>query len=303
MDLPFLHGIVPPLATAFNLDESIDVTSYGAFIEHQIRSGVHGLWVLGTTGRFDLIPDANQRIVAETAIETAAGRLPMVLNVSDMGTKRTLQRAEMFDDLAYDYYAVLAPWYQPMTQAEVVDYYTTVADRLSKPLIIYNAPWVSNMLDFKHLRLLAAHPRIHGCKDVSPSLTRTLAWPVAERRAMNFAYLHANDSMSLSTELGSDGFVTAMINAFPELIVALWDAARADDAERASRLQQQLTRLSLALEFGPMLACLESICRYRGFFQKMLPSPLRSLDEEANRRVIELIESVGVLPEQLAPAA
>jgi 4-hydroxy-tetrahydrodipicolinate synthase len=302
MDLPRLHGIVPPLATAFKPDESIDIASYEAFIEHQIKAGVHGLWVLGTTGRFDLIPDDNQRVVAQTAVEVAKGRLPMVLNVSDMGTLRTLKRAELFDDLAYDYYAVLAPWYQPMTQAEVLDYYTTVADRLSKPVIIYNAPWVSNMLDFKHLRQLGAHPRIHGCKDVSPSLTRTLSWPVAERRAMNFAYLHANDSMALSTELGSDGFVTAMSNAFPELTVAIWDASRAYDAERASRLQQQLVRLSRALEFGPMLACLESICRYRGFFQKMLPAPLHSLSADADRRVIELIEKVGVLPEQLAPA-
>ena len=58
----------------------------------------------------------------------------------------------MFDDLPYDYYAALPPWYQPMTGGEVTDYFHVLADRLSRPLVIYNAPWVCNQLSFDHLR-------------------------------------------------------------------------------------------------------------------------------------------------------
>ena len=69
-------------------------------------------------------------------------------------------------------------------------------------------------------------PRIVGCKDVCPSLSRTLDWPVAERRRLGFSYLHGTDLVGLSTELGADGFVTSLANPFPELAVAIWDAAR-----------------------------------------------------------------------------
>lgn len=301
MDLPHLHGIIPPLATPLKADGSLDEPALGRFVEAQIAAGVHGLWVLGTTGRFDLLTDDRQRRIAEVVARVAAGRLPLVLNVSDMGTDRTLARASRLDDLPYDYYAALPPWYVPMSVGEVGDYFHALADRLARPVVIYNAPWVCNQLSFAHLRQLAEHPRIVGCKDVSPSLCRTLDWPEAERRAMNFSYLHGNDQMAISTELGADGFVSALSNPLPELTVAIWDAARGDDADRAFRLQSQLTRLARLTGFGTMHACLEVLCRHRGYFDRMLPPPLRSLDAETARRIIDVAEMVGVLPD-LDPA-
>jgi 4-hydroxy-tetrahydrodipicolinate synthase len=296
MDLPHLHGIVPPLPTPLNADESVDLAALRRLAQVQVEAGVHGLWVLGTTARFDLVPDARQRGIAETVVDAVAGRVPLVLNVSDMGTQRTLARARLFDELPYDYYAALPPWYQPMTAAEVTDYFHALADRLARPLVIYNAPWVGNQLGFDHLRRLAEHPRIVGCKDVCTSLSRTLDWPAAERRNVGFSYLHGNDLIALSTELTADGFVTSLANPFPELAVALWDAARTGDAARAFRLQAQFIRLARITGFGPPLACLEAACRERGLLERMLPAPLRSLDEATRRRVAEVIAQVGALP-------
>jgi len=183
-----------------------------------------------------------------------------------------------------------------MTAGEVTDYFQTLADRLPRPLVIYNAPWICNQLSFAQLRQLAEHPRIVGCKDVSPSLSRTLDWPVAERRRMGFSYLHGNDQMAISTTLGADGFVSALSNPFPELTVAIWDAARLDDPSRAFRLQLQLTKLARATGFGPMLACVEVLCRHRGMLDRMLPPPLQSLDAGSAGRVTDIAELVGVVP-------
>ena len=155
LDLPHLHGIVPPLPTPLLPDQSIDTASLTRLIEFQLKAGVHGLWVLGTTARFDLLPDGLWREVAELAASVSAGKLPLVLNISDQGTARTLARAKAFDDLPYDYYAALPPWYQSMTPAEVTDYFVALADSMAKPLVIYNAPWVCNQLTFAHLRKLA----------------------------------------------------------------------------------------------------------------------------------------------------
>lgn len=296
MDLPRLHGIIPPLATPLKPDGSLDEGALARLVEFQIGAGVHGLWALGTTARFDLLTDPTRRRIAEIVAEGAAGRLPLVVNVSDMGTERTIARAKSYDDLHYDYYAVLPPWYQPMSCGEVTDYFVTLADTLTRPVVIYNAPWICNQLSFEHLRQLAQHPRIVGCKDVTPSLSRTLDWPVCERRSMDFSYLHGNDQLAISTELGSDGFVSALSNPLPELTVAIWDAARLDDAERAFRLQSQLTRLAQTMGFGPMLACLEVLCRHRGLLDRMLPPPLHSLEPELARRVADVAEVVGVLP-------
>lgn len=296
LPLPHLHGIVPPLPTPLLPDESIDVASVRKLVDFAIKGGVHGLWVLGTTARFDMIPDANWRIVAETVAETNAGRVPMVLNVSDQGTLRTLKRAESFDDLPYDYYAALPPWYQPMTPGEVIDYFHGLADRLAKPLVIYNAPWVVNQLSFANLRLLADHPRIVGTKDVTSTLTRTLDWSVEERRKQNFSYLQGTDHLAYATDLGADGFVSSLTNPVPELSAAIWDAARSGDAARAFTLQSQFNKLAQATGWAPMLACLEVFLRHRGVLERMLPSPLKGVDEATAKKILAYIEEVGLLP-------
>lgn len=296
MDLPRLHGIIPPLPTPLLADETLDAPALTRLIDFQIKAGVHGLWALGTTSRFDLLPDEQQRKVAETTVVAAKGRVPLVLNVSDMGTRRTLVRARMFDDLPYHYYAALPPWYQPMTPAEVTDYFIALADELSRPLVIYNAPWINNQLSFDALRRLAEHPRIVGCKDVGPSLSRTLDWPPVERRNLEFSYLHGTDLVANSAFLGADGFVTSLSNPFPELAVAIWNAARDRETGRAFQLQDQFSRLARATEFGPMLACLEAAFRHRGLLDRMLPHPLHPLDPATARRVAEAIDLAGATP-------
>lgn len=289
-----LRGIVPPLPTPLTENERLDEDAFARLVEFHIGAGVHALWILGTTARFDQVTDADGRRVAEIASQVNAGRLPLVLNISDGGTRRTLERARRFDDLPYDYYAALPPWYQPMSPGEVSDYFRALADSLARPLVIYNAPWVCNMLSFETLRSLADHPRIVGCKDVTTGLFRPLDWPAREREG--FAYLIGNDLLANAIDLGADGFVSALADAFPEVAVALWDAMEAGDIARAFALQGQFARLGRATNLGPMLACLEVACRHRGFFARMLPSPYRSLDEAGARRVIAAVEEAGILP-------
>ncbi len=291
-----LRGIIPPLPTPLMPDERLDVDAYRRLVAFHMEAGVHALWILGTTARFDQITDSDSRRVAEIACEVVGGALPLVLNVSDGGTRRTLEKARRFDDLPYDYYAALPPWYQPMAPAEVVYYFHRLADELARPLIIYNAPWVNNQLSFENLRLLARHPRIVGVKDVNTSLFRTLDWTKAEREAEGFCYLHGNDLLATSIDHGADGFVSALADCFPEVAVAIWDAMEANETAKAFRLQGQFSRLGHATNLGPMLACLEVACRHRRLLQRMLPSPYRSLDEAQAQRVIAAIVEAGLTP-------
>ena len=116
-DDDMFHGIIPPIATPLAHDESIDIDALRRLIELNIAGGVHGIWVLGTTGRFDLVTDGEQRRLAEHVCEFVDGQVPLILNVSDMGTKRVIEKSAAFDDLPYDAYAVLCPFPQDCFRA------------------------------------------------------------------------------------------------------------------------------------------------------------------------------------------
>ena len=295
--MKLLRGIVPPLPTPMMADQnSLDLTAYARLISHHLNAGVHGLWILGTTARFDLLPDSYQRSVAECAVETVAGRIPLVLNVSDQGTLRTLTRAKLFNDLPFDYYAALPPWYQPMTRQEICGYFLALADQLDRPLVIYNAPWICNQLTFEELYRLAEHPRIVGAKDVCQSLGRPLRWKEDEKKDLGFSYLHGSDLIGLSTQLGADGFVSALSDLVPALAVALWDASTKGDLATTMRLETQFSRLARATEFGPFLSCLNAAGQHLGLFNNMLPLPLKPLDTETAKRVTNVFDGTGTLP-------
>ena len=206
-----------------------------------------------------------------------------------------MEKAAAFDDLPYDAYAVLCPWYREMTKPELTDFFTRLADELPKPVVIYNAPWVNNMLSFDHLRKLAEHPRIVGVKDVTTSLTRPLAWSRGEREAFRFSYLHGSALIGTGSALGADGFVTGLSGVFPELCVAAWNAGRSGDDGAAASLERQLIKLTAALEFGPQLACLEVMFRHRGLGERISAHPQSRLDAEKARKVIEAVEESGAL--------
>jgi 4-hydroxy-tetrahydrodipicolinate synthase len=297
-----LRGIIPPIPTPLDSDETIDVPALRRLLELNVAAGVHGIWVLGTTGRFDLVTDGEQRRLAEQVAEIVAGRVPLVLNISDMGTRRVLERAAAFDDLPYDAYAVLCPWYREMTKGELTEFFTRLADELSRPLVIYNAPWVQNMLSFDHVRKLAEHPRIVGVKDVTASLTRPLSWPRGEREALGFSYMHGSVMIATSAALGADGFVTGLAGVFPELCVATWNAVRSGDDETAARYERQLMKLSAALENSPPLACLEVMAQHRGIAQRISAHPQSRIDAATARKVIDTVEESGALGVELLHA-
>lgn len=290
-----IQGIVPPIPTPLTADETIEEAATRRLVELNLNAGVDAIWVLGTTGRFDIVPDHAQRRFAELVAELVNGRVPLVLNISDMGTRRVLEKAARFDDLPYDAYAALCPWFQGVTRSDMTDFYTRLADELNKPLLIYNASWVVNVLEFDHLRELAAHPRIIGAKDVTDEYTRPLNWPRSERQALGFSYLIGAPLVATSAFMGADGSVTALSGIFPELCVATWKAALQGDHETASRCERQFMQLTSALGLGHTMSCLEAMFRHRGLGQSICGHPLAHLDDATAAKVIDIVRESGVL--------
>src|SRR5438552_7293830 len=111
IDLERLHGIVPPILTPIRSDESIDLGSMKRLIEFQLGEGVHGIWVLGTTGEFASFSRRERAEAVETAVGTVAGRVPVVANISDAATRLAIEHARDAKEAGADAIALLPPYY------------------------------------------------------------------------------------------------------------------------------------------------------------------------------------------------
>ena len=185
MDLPHLHGIVPPLPTPLKADESIDRSALRLVEFHQGR------------GPRPLDPGDDRPVRPDPRRAGAPGRrgrpprppaggVPLVLNVSDQGTAPDPGPGRaMFDDLPYDYYAALPPWYQPMTAGRGGRLLPRpgrparpAAGHLQRPLGLQPAHASTTSASWPSTRGSSA------ARTSTPSLSRTLDWPAAERRGV-----------------------------------------------------------------------------------------------------------------------
>lgn len=274
-----LHGVVPPTVTAFEEDESVDLATTAAHARFVVDSGVHGVFTLGTNGEFPLLTAEERDRVVETVVDEVGGEVPVLAGVGAEGTREAVERAEAAASAGADGLVVVVPYYFPVDDDGLVEHYRRVADAVDVPIYAYTFPdRTGNDISLDALDRLAAIDGFAGLKDTSQDVARMES---ALRYHPNLTYLMGSNRLVYTgLTLGCDGAVSAVANAFPEVVVDLYEAAHAGDDERARELQGDVLDVQDALERGPFLAGVKAALDLRGFDVGPMRSPLRSFSDD-----------------------
>ena len=244
-----LQGIIPPMATPFAADESLDLAALQREVRWLIEeAGVHGLAVGGSTGEGHTLSTEELRHCVGAALDAVAGRVPVVAGVIVDSTRQALEKARALADLDLAGLQVTPVHYlfRPDDDS-MFHHFATLADATSLPVIIYNVvPW-----SYCSPQLLARMLReIDGVVGVKQSAgDMKLLADLLLLAGDDGAILSAVDALLYpSFCLGAHGAIAAILSAAPEHCVALWDAVAAGDHERALGLHRQLLPLWNALE-------------------------------------------------------
>lgn len=166
MPKPF-RGVFTVMITPIDADGKVNLSALAAFTDWQIREGVHGLIPLGSTGEFLSLSDQDWDDVARTVIQTAAGRVPVLIGTGAEDTREAVRLSCKAEALGADGVMIIPPFYSTPTDDELVTHYQTIARSISIPIMVYNNPATSNV-DMKP-ELLARIAEIEGCDYVKES--------------------------------------------------------------------------------------------------------------------------------------
>jgi len=161
------RGTYTIMVTPFDADGAVDVPALERYVDWQISSGIHGLIPLGSTGEFLSMSDEETERVAKTVIDTAAGRVPVIIGTTAEYTPNAARLARRAEKLGADGVMVLPPFYCTPTDDELYVHYKTVSDAIGIPIMVYNNPAVANV-DLKPA-LLARLSTIANCRYVKES--------------------------------------------------------------------------------------------------------------------------------------
>ena len=224
------HGVIPPLVTPLHPDGTIDPTGLTAVVRRVIAGGVHGLFVLGTTGEATQLSDADRRLVIDTVATAAAGRVPLFVQVTDTRLADSLALAHHAAAAGAAAVVIAAPHFLPLTQPELVRYVDAVLAGQPLPVVLYNIPQCTGTrYEVASVRDLLGRGRVVGLKDSSRDLPyqRHLIATADAAGRPDFAVLCGSDrALFEMVRAGAAGGVSGGANLLPELLVALYDAAR-----------------------------------------------------------------------------
>ena len=246
MDPEKFYGVIPPMVTPLAEDGGLDVEGVSRLVEHILAGGVHGLFLLGTTGEATDLPYAVRRELVQRVCGQVGGRVPVLVGITDTVIDESLRLAEYAADCGANALVAAPPYYFAAGQPELVDYYRNLADRLPLPLFLYNMPaQVKVSIDVQTVVELAKHPNIIGLKDSSGNIGYFNACRYAMRDRQDFRiFIGPEEAMGEVVLMGAAGGVAGGANLFPRTFVDLYDAATAKDVDKVRSLQERIMHVS-----------------------------------------------------------
>jgi 4-hydroxy-tetrahydrodipicolinate synthase len=287
-------GVLCALITPFREDQSPDLGVLGEVIAFLVDSGVHGLFVLGTTGEGPMLDMAERRDVAEFVVRRVDGRVSVVVHCGVPDTKTTSDLARHAEQVGADGVAAVIPYYFRYGGAELDRHFRSVAEAApSVPHYVYENPdrvGYSAGVDVV-ARLVNEVPNIVGVKDTGDTIGKITDYLSQPGRPIE-VYVGNNSTIFPALVLGARGAVSAMANAFPELVVAIYERWREGQMDEARALQFTLARLTEALAGVPFVGGVKHLMARRGLPTGLCRAPqaLLSSDQSAlvDRRLAEL---------------
>lgn len=244
-----LRGIIPPVITPMIDNDTLDVIGLENLLNRMIKGGVSGVFILGTSGEAQNISyNVRKELIKETC-RIVEKRIPVLVGITDTSFSESLLLATNAALYGADALVAAPPYYFAPGQAELIQYYNDLANQLPLPLFLYNMPsHVKVMIEPETVLALSENPNIIGLKDSSANGVYFQKLIYLLRNKPEFTLLCGPEEMTAEVILmGGHGGVNGGANLFPELYVALYDAAASKDFEKLAELQSQVLQVSLSL--------------------------------------------------------
>jgi dihydrodipicolinate synthase/N-acetylneuraminate lyase len=266
-----LRGIIPPMITPLTDRDTLDAAGLERLVEHLLAGGVHGLFILGTTGEAPSLSYRLRHDLIDRVCRQVGTRVPVLVGVTDTSFVESVNLANVAAKAGAAAVVLSAPYYFPAGQPELQEYVEDIAAQLPLPVFLYNMP-SHTKIQFEPETIARALelPNVVGLKDSSAQMIyfhkiRQLA---ADRP--DFSLLVGPEELLGESVLsGAHGGVCGGANLFPRLYVDLYDAAVRRDLERIAALHAQVMRLGQTIY---------SVGQHRSAFIKGLKCALSCLN-------------------------
>lgn len=292
------HGVVPPLITPIDEKENLDEQALRNLIEYVIAGGVHGVFVLGSTGEFYGLDFEEKQRAVEVTVDQVKGRVPVYAGASAITTRDCIRLAKMAKQVGADALTVLTPMFISPNEDELYRHFRAIAESEDIPVLLYNNPDRTGInMSASLVEKLAEVPNIVGAKDSSGDMTLTSEY-IRRTRDKGFNVMAGRDTLILATLVyGGTGCVAATANVVPRLVVDIYDKFMRGDIAGALAAQYRLAPLRIAFNLGTFPVVTKDALNMLGVSVGHPIRPVQHVSEAARKKLRDILVEIGALRE------
>ncbi|MDO9634185.1 MAG: dihydrodipicolinate synthase family protein [Paludibacter sp.] len=297
-----LCGIVPPLITPLLDNDRLDVPGLERLIEHVIAGGVHGIFILGTTGEAQSLSfELRVEMIKQTS-KILNKRLPLLVGISDTSISDSVQLGQIAHSHSDAVALVSAPPYYFATgQPELTEFYERLIPQLELPVYLYNMP-SHTKVSFapSTVKRIAENKKVIGFKDSSANAVyfHSVMYEMRDREDFSL-FVGPEEMMAEVVMMGADGGVNGGANIFPRLYVDLYNAATAGNIAEVRKLQAIVMQVSSTIytvgNYGSSyIKGVKCALSTLGICNDYIATPFNHFEGESRQKIVDAVHNLNL---------
>ena len=288
-------GSAVALITPFH-DGTIDYTALTRLIELQIAAGSDAIVALGTTGEAATMMEDEREEVIRFVVERVSNRIPVIVGTGRNNTEDAIQKSRFAEAVGADGLLIVTPFYNKTTQEGLLAHYSSIAEQVRLPIIVYNVPSRTglNIKPETVAKLVRSCENIVGIKEANGNISKIAETMdiVGDRLDL---YSGNDDQVVPLLSLGGIGVISVLSNVVPKETHDMVEKFLSGDTKGALDLQLRYTKLIKYLfsEVNPVPV--KAACAAMGFCQNVLRSPLYPMEEAHEQVLLNEMRKLGIL--------
>ena len=275
-------------------DNKIDYESFGHIIEFQLSNKTDAVVVCGTTGESSTLTDDEHKECIEYVVKKVNGRVPVIAGTGSNDTAYAIELSKHACEVGADALLLVTPYYNKANPKGMVKNFTTIADAVNKPIILYNVPTrTSCNLSTAVYKELAKHENIVAVKEASGNIA-DIAELMAECGDSLDLYSGNDDQIVPLLSLGAKGVISVIANVMPaetHEICQLWfDGKVKESADLQLKLFDMVKKLFIEVNPIPVKTAMSLM----GYCTDELRLPLYEMEESNKAKLIATMKKYGL---------
>ncbi|MFH5885954.1 dihydrodipicolinate synthase family protein [Halalkalibaculum sp. DA3122] len=293
-----VEGIVPPMVTPLLNDDALDLPGIENLVEHLISGGVHGLFLLGTTGEGPSIKQSMRVTLIQKVCDQVQGRIPVWVGLMNTSFREAVELADKAKECGARGLVLAPPSFYKIEQHGLYRLVDQMLDEISLPLYLYNNPGVTQVsFELETVARLLPREGVRGMKDSSGDMIYFQRLRELTEQTETELYMGPEELLMESLIVGGQGGIPGGANIFPELYVAMYKAVTSGDLDKAQNLQRKIMRLTKVVYGGSGFIAEKVVNGIKCALQALdicsaeVSKPLDRASEKKEKKIRELLKT------------